>query len=240
MPVSSIVAGLQSETALQQAKDAKAAIEESFKSDRNVGNTMGKNDFLKLLSAQLQYQDPLEPVKDSDFAAQLAQFSSLEQMENMNNTLLAMANYQTFGLIGKYVVANAYVDGEYSEIPGIVDSIFTRDGVTYATVGKYAVPVGTITDVSDSSFIVSSKSFMETSNSLMGKYVKADLGENNSVEGYVKRLAVEEGTVYAYLEDASGKTLGVPVECIIDIRQDEGAGEGELAVIPKEDEKKEL
>jgi len=49
--------------------------------------TLGKDDFLRLLVAQLRNQDPLNPVKGEDFAAQLAQFSSLEQLQNMNTNL---------------------------------------------------------------------------------------------------------------------------------------------------------
>ncbi len=48
---------------------------------------LGKDDFLRLLVAQLRNQDPLNPVKGEDFAAQLAQFSSLEQLQNMNANL---------------------------------------------------------------------------------------------------------------------------------------------------------
>lgn len=50
-------------------------------------NTLGKNEFLKILTTQLQYQDPTEPTDNSQFVAQLAQFSSLEQMQNVNTTL---------------------------------------------------------------------------------------------------------------------------------------------------------
>jgi flagellar basal-body rod modification protein FlgD len=49
--------------------------------------TMGKEDFLKLLVTQLRSQDPLQPVSNEAFVAQLAQFSSLEQMQNMNLNL---------------------------------------------------------------------------------------------------------------------------------------------------------
>jgi len=225
MAISNAVAALQTETALQQAKDRKAFIEDSFDPDRKVVDSLGKSDFLKLLSAQLQYQDPLEPVKDSDFAAQLAQFSSLEQMENMNNTLLAMASYQSYNLIGKYVAANAYVDEVSTVVTGIVDSIYTSKGISYAMVGGYPVLVSAITDVCDSSVIATSKSFLETANSLMGRYVKADMGGGTIIEGYVKRITVEGIELYAYLEDGDGKTIGVPVNRIYDARQEAGAGE---------------
>ena len=50
-------------------------------------NTMGKTDFLNLLVTQLKNQDPTQPQDDSAFASQLAQFSSLEQLQNANQTL---------------------------------------------------------------------------------------------------------------------------------------------------------
>ena len=51
------------------------------------GQTLGKTDFLNLLTTQLQHQDPTQPQDDSAFAAQLAQFSALEQLQNANQTL---------------------------------------------------------------------------------------------------------------------------------------------------------
>lgn len=49
--------------------------------------TMGKDDFLQLLITQMQNQDPLDPMKGTDYAAQLAQFSSLEQLTNISSSL---------------------------------------------------------------------------------------------------------------------------------------------------------
>lgn len=74
--------------------------------------TLGKMDFLKMLVAQLKHQDPLNPMSGTDFAAQLAQFSSLEQLYNLNENLknmgvyqMSQANVQAVNLIGKEVTA---------------------------------------------------------------------------------------------------------------------------------------
>jgi flagellar basal-body rod modification protein FlgD len=71
-------------TAAQQAADAKAKTEST--------NTLGKDDFFKLLIAQLKNQDPLNPTDGTQFAAQLAQYSSLEQLQNMNTNLSTSIN----------------------------------------------------------------------------------------------------------------------------------------------------
>lgn len=84
----------------------------------SFGNSaLGKDEFLNLLVTQLRYQDPLEPMKDTEFVAQLAQFSSLEQLSNINSSLdtssqlnyilsQTIANTMATTLIGKEIVAN--------------------------------------------------------------------------------------------------------------------------------------
>jgi flagellar basal-body rod modification protein FlgD len=78
---------------------------------------MGKDDFLKLLTNQLRYQDPMNPLKGAEFASQLAQFSSVEQLSNMNTLLTesinanfiltqAINNGLSAGFVGKEVRAS--------------------------------------------------------------------------------------------------------------------------------------
>ena len=223
MSVLDAVRDLQNQTAWQKSQDAAKIRADSIDpNNRNVGSVMGKNDFLMLLSAQLRYQDPLNPQSDGEFASQLAQFSSLEQMQNMNETLNAMAGYQAYSLIGKYVIAEAYevVDGirQLVEIPGIVDAIFTRDGKTYAQIGDFTVLVSSITDVFDGSVLLSPDSLQQASNSLLGRTVKAQIGED-IYEGLVISVTVDKGILFARIDVGSGEPKLVPVGSIFEIGQ---------------------
>ena len=87
---------------------------QSVTSQTTKTKTLGKDDFMKLLLAQLKNQDPLKPIDGTDFAAQLAQFSSLEQLSNMNTELknqslsqMTMNYAQSVNMIGKEVVTNS-------------------------------------------------------------------------------------------------------------------------------------
>ena len=77
------------------------------------GNIVNKDDFFKMLVAQLKNQDPMKPLDATAFTAQLAQFSSLEKLDNVNTTLTSLLGQQDLinraqsaQLAGKYVVAN--------------------------------------------------------------------------------------------------------------------------------------
>ena len=102
--------------------------EPSFSNPRNTKNDLGKDDFLKLLVTQLQYQDPMKPSDNQEFMAQMAQFSSLEQMQNISKD---SSMTQAINLIGKKVAAN-YKDsttGDILPIAGVVTKMIVTNGV---------------------------------------------------------------------------------------------------------------
>jgi len=116
-------------------------------SSRNNGE-LGKDAFLNLLITQLRYQNPLSPVDDKEFIAQMAQFSALEQMQNMSKSF---SQLQALSLIGKKVTAN--VVDEWSKsltvVEGIVTGVRTESGKAYVIVKGREIPVEQITYVYD-------------------------------------------------------------------------------------------
>jgi flagellar basal-body rod modification protein FlgD len=110
---------------------------------------LGKDDFLKLFVAQLQHQDPMSPMENSEFMGQMASFSSLEQISNLaaaNEKIAAsLASTNAIGLIGRTVT---YTDANDVVHTGKVDKVTTVDGKPSLTVaGVGGIDPATITQV---------------------------------------------------------------------------------------------
>jgi flagellar basal-body rod modification protein FlgD len=115
----------------------------------NATSGLGKDDFLKLLVAQLQNQDPLSPVNDQEFMGQLTAFSTLEQITNvassserLNETV---TNEQSIGLIG-HTVTFTKADGSTAE--GKVEKVdFSGETLTLTIDGETGIVPGSVTEV---------------------------------------------------------------------------------------------
>lgn len=103
-----------------------------------ANDALGKDDFLQLLVKQMQYQDPLDPQDNSEYVAQLAQFSSLEQMTNLNTT---MSTSQANSLVGKSI---AWTDSNNDTYTGVVSSIKYTNGVGSLMVGSTEVDLSKV------------------------------------------------------------------------------------------------
>jgi flagellar basal-body rod modification protein FlgD len=113
------------------------SINKALHGTREVSQSLGKDDFLKILITQLTHQDPTQPMKDRDFIAQMAQFSSLEQMTNMNQEFNRLAGMlqsgQAMTLLGKTVEVR---EGERI-IEGTVEAVSGRDIPQVLINGEY-------------------------------------------------------------------------------------------------------
>ena len=98
---------------------------------------LDKNDFLKILITQLSHQDPTQPMDDKAFIAQMAQFSGLEQMTNMNEGLTRVANLvaksQAVALLGNEVE----LDNGGQTVSGVVDAVTSGDLPQLLVNGQY-------------------------------------------------------------------------------------------------------
>ena len=119
---------------------------------RATGNAvLGKDDFLKLLVAQLQHQDPMNPTDNNEFMSQMTSYSTLEQVTNLAKTNAEMASTLTMGqslaLLGKTVT---YVgeDGRTTHT-GVVEKVVTDGGVAKLTVsGVEGIEPAAVSEVS--------------------------------------------------------------------------------------------
>lgn len=111
-------------------------------------DALDKNSFLKLLVTQLSKQDPTNPMNDREFISQMAQFSSLEQMNNVANSMNKLRGSQANSLIGKMVQGKDFVTDK--PIQGIVtSSIFTPNGDVLLKVNGRHIKLDDILEVTE-------------------------------------------------------------------------------------------
>ncbi len=149
----------------------------SYESTVTKSAEMGKDTFLQLLVNQLKNQDPLNPVDDKEFLAQMAQFSTLEQMQNLsetmetqigdlaetmetamqqnfdalvgiNNNLVMQQNFQAMNLLGQDIVAVIEPEeGVEETVEGIVQNVAFKEGRVRITVGDRQLYMDEITQM---------------------------------------------------------------------------------------------
>ena len=176
-----------------------------------AGGSVDKNAFLQILVAELSNLDPTADTDSTQYISQLAQFSTMEQMSNLNTT---MSNSAAYNLVGKGVTVNV-LDNKGIPYTGIVRGVSGSNGTSY-TVSvevyednqtKYIdVPMNsiqTVLDVGDSSLSalnnMNTNIAMMTASSYIGKYVELteskENGNNEKVTGQVMSVSRENGAI---------------------------------------------
>lgn len=186
------------------------------KKQREASSVLGKDDFLQLLMVQLQNQDPMNPMQDKDFIAQMATFSSLEQITNLNQlTQQSLALQQQSQLIsynqfiGKEVKWHKLTNVEIGkplvteEGVGKVVSIQFKDGSA-----QFILDDGTKLESGNISEIIetSTGNAMIEASMMIGKTVTYVVEEEKDKEekfSKVKSVSFKDGKVLFQLEDGT-------------------------------------
>lgn len=118
------------------------------KSTSTGGNKIDKEAFLKLLTAQLKYQDPLNPLKDTEFMGQLTAMTTLEQVININSTLQDLATYQIYSnalMIGSNIIGKTISTNDGKEY--VAQGIALEDGKLKINVGDSYISMSQIKEI---------------------------------------------------------------------------------------------
>lgn len=172
------------------------------------GKDMDKNSFLKILSAELSNQDPDNAKDSTQYISQMAQFTSMEQMANLNTT---MSSFAANSLVGKGVTMKD-LNSSGEQYTGVVKAVTTKNGETTISVAvsengqtqykDFSMSnIDTVLDVPDSTIapisnINGNMSFLSAA-SLIGKQAEfSDKDSNgNAYKGVVKGVSKENGVI---------------------------------------------
>ena len=137
--------------AIQNVTDGKL-VENVTSADasKKANSSMDKEAFLKLLVAQMKYQDPMEPTSNTEYIAQYAQFSQVEALNNMSTTM-ELSRYSTY--VGKEVIIESTDgSGKSSQTRGFVDYVTFEEGKAYLSIEGNLYKASDIVSVISSEF----------------------------------------------------------------------------------------
>lgn len=179
----------------------------SGRSVPNKSNDLDINDFLKLLVAQMSSQDPLGGGSSgggssgTDYIAQLAQFTMLQQLTTLSTS---MSSSQAYSLIGKYVYLQENPGAEMTF--GKVDGIVKENGINYLMVGGKTYDMSKVYAVADGDEGATSDIEDQVLKSayLIGKQVTAKVtgedDEETTITGTVEKIKVQDGAIYLVID----------------------------------------
>ena len=154
----------------------------------NPTTNLGETDFLQLLMTEMTNQDPMQPMDDTQFIAQMAQFSSLEQMQNVN-TSLQMS--QATSMIGSEVT---WANASGQSVSGTVGSVHMVSGTPNLVMQDSQVSYSSITSGLNST----------NPSTMVGTTVSWTDSSGNTQSGIVKSVSSSQSTV-----DVGGASIGL-------------------------------
>jgi len=108
---------------------------------------LGADDFMKLLTTQLTSQDPMNPMKDTEFISQMANFTSLEQMRTLAKSFESFTSDQKMSAAPAFLGRNVTVKNASGDITGIVEAITLQNGKPAITINGKSYDTNLITGI---------------------------------------------------------------------------------------------
>lgn len=136
---------------IEDGKIVESASQSSLNKANSAGNDMDKDAFLQLLVAQMKYQDPLQPTSNTEYISQYAQFSQVEQMQNMAGSMDLQRASQ---LVGKEVyIKTTGSDGETKYVQGKVDYVVYENGKAFLSINESLYSIDDLDTVVDGEYL---------------------------------------------------------------------------------------
>ena len=136
---------------VENGKIQETASQSSLKKANSSTDGMDKDSFLQLLVAQMKYQDPLEPTSNTEYISQYAQFSQVEQMQNMSGS---MELQRASALVGKDVyVKTTTSSGDPKYVQGRVDYVAYENGKAYLSIDEDLYSLEDLDTVADKEYM---------------------------------------------------------------------------------------
>lgn len=191
-------------------------------------STLGKDAFLNLLVAQMKYQDPLNPTSDTEWIAQMATFSSLEEMQNMNQTI---SNSQALSLVGKTVIINS----DSTLTGGKVDYVVMQNGKAYLAVNNALYSIDDLDTVADEEYLDKLKDKDEVDSAAESE--EEEESDTEKLLEAIEKLVGKMDTVGTAIDNAA-ESINDAVESINNAAENiENAGNSSNTETDKEEEK---
>lgn len=208
--------------------------------------------FLNLMVAEMTNQDPLEPTSNTDFIAQLAQFTQLTYAQDSSK--FAMANYAAT-LVGKVATGTKVEGKEIITKTGVVESVTQMKNSYTVRIDGVDFDIKKITAVKDkatadtSSGVTSSglADSIAMAANMVGKYATVSVGEKDTKSGFIDSIKVKDGKITAVIADPYGEwTIESPLDKITEVtvativeepEEGEGGDKVDAGKLPSEDDK---
>ncbi|MDF2873991.1 MAG: flagellar hook capping protein [Sporomusa sp.] len=170
---------------------------------RNTGNDLDANSFLQLLATEMKYQDPLDPVSNTEFVAQMAQFNSLQRLQDISNSMSSTKAYSLIGKVVSYRTTDA--SGNQTVEFGTVQTVYTKNGQSYLTVNGKDVSLDDVVEVAEPSTKPIGELLKLIGMNCKGYVQDSKTGDFVSVGGVVKSVRKDGGQDYVVMDDVKAE-----------------------------------